>query len=178
MRWAVVFLWLVGGLVIWWPPPVVHIRLRQIDIGRDLVLSYPQRLYPGESGRVKLDVQPAESSQSQSAVQSAAIEARLELPGLVGESEVEGQVIAAGRHGEFRWELGSDAAGAYSGRLWVYIGEERTPVLARQVSIVIGGPRIEIVWLVRFLVIPGLLLSVIIALPKFVIESFRSKTIR
>jgi hypothetical protein len=151
-----------GSLLVWWPNQVIETRLQAASLGRDLIIRYPQHLYPGETRRVTLRVEPAFRSEAQ----PQAIATRLDLPGLASAAEIEGQVIAADKQGLFDWDLYAKEPGDFSGRLWVYAGEEQTPVLAREVRLSAAGPRIELVWIARFLLPVGTLVGVIFLLRK------------
>ena len=67
-----------------------------------------------------------------------------------------GRSVSASDPIAIHWVINSTQAGIYHGRLWVYCGPDRIPVLARELMVEVREPDIGVIWTLRVLLPIGL----------------------
>jgi len=132
-------------MVSWFPTARVVELLDVPELGRRLRVSYPRHIRPGEADWIELSLLQATTG----VPETIAVSARLDLPGLGGESKEEGRVVGSAGEAHFRWPLAAGNDGEFAGRLWIYAGQERKLIYAYPVEISVGGPAMVVVWLAR-----------------------------
>jgi len=120
------------------------------EMGRGMRLSYPRQMRRGQTEWLELSLLPAGSGdQSAPLVTASTILARLDLPGVVGESDEKGQVVSPTGVARFRWKIQPQLDGVFAGKMWVYWGQDRQLLFALPIQIELSGSPMRSVWLAR-----------------------------